>query len=206
MMLTAFSVVFGAALFGTAGWLGRLVSDTWYGAIEREADGPLAIALPVWAFVVPAACIGIAVGIRGATPLHVAVMVIGVLALTVCAATDVRTGMIPDLFTLGPLVLVLALAMAQRDWLVPAGAAFAFVPFAILAVASRGRGMGWGDVKLAALGGALVGMGGITLAVAFAALAASIVGFAYGRRRAPIAFGPYLAVSIGATLGLASST
>jgi prepilin signal peptidase PulO-like enzyme (type II secretory pathway) len=204
-MLHVLAAAFGAALFGTAGWLGRLVSDTWYGAIEREADGPPAIAVPTWVFVLAAACIGIAIGTRGASPLHVAILIIATLSLTVCAATDVRTGMIPDLFTLGPLVVVLAIALAQGDWLAPAGALFAFVPFAVLAAFSRGRGMGWGDVKLAALGGALVGMGAITLAVAFAAVAASIVGFAYGRRRAPIAFGPYLAVSIGATLGLAST-
>jgi len=62
--------------------------------------------------------------------------------------------------------------------------------------------MGWGDVKLAALGGALVGMGGIALAVVLASAAAFAVGVTGGRARRPIAFGPYLAASIGASLAL----
>ncbi len=60
--------------------------------------------------------------------------------------------------------------------------------------------MGWGDVKLAAFGGALVGIGGITFAVTLAAAAAYFVFAVTGRARRPIAFGPYLAVAIGAFL------
>lgn len=201
-MLPAFFGAFGAALFGLAGWLGRLLADTWYGTLEREADGPPAGAIPVWVFVAAPACLGAIVGVRGAMPLQLAVAIVAVIALTVCAATDVRTGMIPDAFTLGPLVVVLAVAALEREWMPLFGAVFAFVPFAGIAAVSRGRGMGWGDVKLATLGGALVGMGGITLAVAMASLAACVVGVVGGRARRPIAFGPYLAASIGAALGL----
>jgi leader peptidase (prepilin peptidase)/N-methyltransferase len=125
-----------------------------------------------------------------------------VLSLTVCAATDARTGTIPDLFTLGPLILVLGASAATRDWMPLLGAAFAFVPFAAIALFSRGSGMGWGDVKLAALGGALVGLGGITLAVLLASISAYFWAVAKGRARRPIAFGPYLAATIGAVLGL----
>jgi prepilin signal peptidase PulO-like enzyme (type II secretory pathway) len=52
------------------------------------------------------------------------------------------------------------------------------------------------------LGGALVGMGGIALAVVVASAAAFAVGVTGGRARRPIAFGPYLAASIGASLAL----
>jgi leader peptidase (prepilin peptidase)/N-methyltransferase len=202
MMLPALTGVFAAALFGLAGWLGRLLANTWYSTLERADDGPPAGTIPAWLFVALPACLGAIAGVRGATPLHVALLLVAVVALTVCAATDVRTGMIPDAFTLGPLIVVLGVAAFEGAWMPLFGAAFGFVPFAALAAFSRGRGMGWGDVKLAALGGALVGMGGITLAVATAALAACIAGVAGGRARRPIAFGPYLAVSIGAALGL----
>jgi leader peptidase (prepilin peptidase)/N-methyltransferase len=201
-MLTALSGAFGAALFGLAGWLGVLVAQTWYGTLEREADGPPAGAIPTWVFVAAPACLGAIVGVRGALPLQVALLIVAVIALTVCAATDVRMGMIPDAFTLGPLIVVLAVAALERVWMPLFGALFAFVPFAVIAAVSRGRGMGWGDVKLAALGGALVGMGGITLAVAMASLAVCIVGVVSDRARRPIAFGPYLAASIGVALGL----
>jgi prepilin signal peptidase PulO-like enzyme (type II secretory pathway) len=64
--------------------------------------------------------------------------------------------------------------------------------------------MGWGDVKLAALGGALVGMAGITLAAGAASLIVVLLSVARRRPRQPIAFGPYLAASIGASLGIGS--
>jgi prepilin signal peptidase PulO-like enzyme (type II secretory pathway) len=133
--------------------------------------------------------------------LQLVLLIVAVIALSVCAATDMRTGMIPDASTLGPLILVLAISAFEREWMPLFGAAFAFVPFAAIAVATRGRGMGWGDVKLVALGGALVGMGGITLAVAMASLAAGVVGVMGNRVRRPIAFGPYLAASIVIALG-----
>jgi prepilin signal peptidase PulO-like enzyme (type II secretory pathway) len=110
--------------------------------------------------------------------------------------------MIPDLFSLGALAVVVAASAFAHDWTPLLGALFVFVPFAAMAWLSKGRGMGWGDVKLAALGGALVGMFGITLAVVLASVAAYVVGRTGGRARRPIAFGPYLAASIGAALAV----
>ena len=205
MALVLLSGIVGAAIFGAAGWLGGMLADTWYRAVRSEADGPRPVVVPGWAFIAVPASIGAIVGTRGVGPLQGALLLTAVFALTVCASTDLRAGMLPDLFTLGPLAGVLALSAARRDWMPLLGAAFAFVPFAATAAVSRGRGMGWGDVKLAALGGALIGMGGITLAVALAAAAAFIVGAVQGRAREPIAFGPYLAVSIGAGLALGNA-
>ena len=199
------AAVAGAAMFGAAGWLGAVLGGSWFKPIEPNADGPPAVLVPPWVFVLLPACVGAAIGLRAPQPLPVAMLLIAVLALTICAATDLRTGLIPDLFTLGPLIAVLALAALRRDWAPPLGALFAFAPFAALAALSRGRGMGWGDVKLAAFGGALVGMGGITVAVAVAAVVAAIVARSGGCGRRPIAFGPYLAASIAAWLGLSSS-
>jgi prepilin signal peptidase PulO-like enzyme (type II secretory pathway) len=204
-MLTLISGIIAAALFAAAGWLGALLSEALYGTLTPEADGPAAIEVPVWAFAAAPAVIGFFVGFQGDQPLHIAIFLIAVLSLTACAATDFRAGMIPDLFSVGPLLVVLALAAVQHDWAPPVGALFAFVPFALLALFSRGRGMGWGDVKLATLGGALVGMTGITLAVALASVAAFIVGRTGGRARQAIAFGPYLAASIGAALAVGST-
>jgi prepilin signal peptidase PulO-like enzyme (type II secretory pathway) len=204
MLIVLVSGVLGAALFGTAGWLGQRISVRWYAGLVRADDGPAPIAVPSWIFVVVPACVGIAVGLHGATPVDAAILLFAVLALTVCAATDVRVGMIPDLFTLGPLALTLAVAALLHEWSPLLGAAFAFVPFAALALVSRGRGMGWGDVKLAALGGALAGMAGITLAAVAASLTVVLLSVSRERRRKPIAFGPYLAASIGASLAFGS--
>jgi prepilin signal peptidase PulO-like enzyme (type II secretory pathway) len=203
-MLLILSGVFGAALFGTAGWFGRVLSETCYGALERAVDGPLPLALPAWLFAALPAALGLVMGLQGVRALPLALLVVAVLSLSVCAATDLRTGLVPDLFTVGPLIVIVAVSAVGRDWLPLAGAAFALLPFAAIAALTHGRGMGWGDVKLAALGGALVGIGGITLAVVLASAAAYAVVAVTGQMRRPIAFGPYLAVSIGVLLGLGS--
>jgi prepilin signal peptidase PulO-like enzyme (type II secretory pathway) len=71
------------------------------------------------------------------------------------------------------------------------------VPFAIFAYLSRGRGMGWGDVKLAAVAGALLGASNALLALALATFAAAVSAkFRRGTANEPLAFAPYL---IGAT-------
>jgi leader peptidase (prepilin peptidase)/N-methyltransferase len=204
-MLLVLSGVLGAALFAAAGWLGKFLADMWFGAIEREDDGPLPVTLPQWVYVVAPACVGLTVGIRSAQPVQVAILLLAVVSLAACAAIDCRTGLIPDMFTLGPLILVLSFAALRHEWAPILGALFAFVPFAAIAAISRGRGMGWGDVKLATLGGALVGMSGITLAVAMASAWVFLSGAFRGRPRRPIAFGPYLVVSIGAAVGFGGS-
>jgi leader peptidase (prepilin peptidase)/N-methyltransferase len=201
-MLVVLAAVAGAGLFGAAGWLGTQIAERFYGTIPSQADGPPAQVVPQWAFVAIPAAIGAAVATQGASPMRMALLVLAVCALSVCAATDLRCGVIPDAFTLVPLALVLAVSAVAHDASAICGAAIVAVPFAALAAISRGRGMGWGDVKLAALGGALAGMAGITLAVAVAAIVAAMVGVIGGRTRRPIAFGPYLAAAIVATFAL----
>ncbi len=104
MLLMMLSGALGAALFGTAGWCGRMLAETRYASLEREADGPLPVALPAWLFVAVPAGLGTVVGLHGVQPVTLALLVIAVLSLTVCAATDLRSGLLPDLFTIGPLV------------------------------------------------------------------------------------------------------
>jgi prepilin signal peptidase PulO-like enzyme (type II secretory pathway) len=72
----------------------------------------------------------------------------------------------------------------------------AFLPFALAALLSKGRGMGWGDSKLAALGGAVLGLQLSLLTFAAACLALVAVGWIRNRRTEPMAFAPYLAVAI----------
>jgi prepilin signal peptidase PulO-like enzyme (type II secretory pathway) len=198
----ALTLVAGAIVFGAAGWLGTIVATERYGAIPPRHDGPASRTLPAALLVAVAACVGVLVVAHGPAPDEIAIALLAVVALCVCAAADARTGVIPDLFTLAPLAIVLVDAVVRRAWDPLAGALFALVPFALIALVTRGRGMGWGDVKLAVLGGALVGMGGIALAVVVASLAVTAIGVLRGRGRVPIAFGPYLAASIGAALAL----
>jgi len=82
------------------------------------------------------------------------------------------------------------------------GAVVMFLPFALFALLSKGRGMGWGDVKLAALGGAVLGPPAAMLAFAGACLIAVFIAALRKRRSEPIAFAPYLCGAIAASLAL----
>ena len=191
-----------AALFASAGWLGARAGERLCAGIEAYEDSPASFVPPHWPFAAGAAAIGAAVALQGVSPAHAAVLLIVTFALAGGAAADFRCGMLPDVMTVGPLALVVAFGAWSHDWSPAVGAAFVAVPFAFAALISRGRGMGWGDVKLAALGGALLGVADAALAFLLAALAAYLVARRSAGLRRPIAFGPYLAASIAASLTL----
>jgi leader peptidase (prepilin peptidase)/N-methyltransferase len=194
-----FTVVCMSA-FAAAGWIGARIGERLCANVEPYADGPGTVAFARWPFAAIAACIGAAVAWQEPSLAHLAVLAVVTLALAGGAAADLRCGMLPDVLTLGPLALVIALGAVSRDWSPALGAACVAVPFALAALFTRGRGMGWGDVKLAALGGALLGVADAALAFMLAAFAAYVVARRTAGVRRPIAFGPYLAASIAATL------
>jgi leader peptidase (prepilin peptidase)/N-methyltransferase len=84
------------------------------------------------------------------------------------------------------------------------GGAIGFVVFLLIALVSRG-GMGWGDVKLAALIGLATGFPLVFVAIIMAAILGGIVAVALlvarrRGRREMIPFGPFLAVAAMVTL------
>ncbi|MGH7661574.1 MAG: prepilin peptidase [Vulcanimicrobiaceae bacterium] len=199
--MIAITTIFTALLFSSAAWAGTLLAETLCSDRTPADDGPAPIAYKRWPFAAGAAAIGIVTGVQGISPAHTAIFTVAVLALAGCAAADLSCGMLPDVLTLGPLAFFAGLGVVFHSWSPVLGAALAFVPFAATALVSRGRGMGWGDAKLAAFGGAFLGARDATLAFTLAAIAAYIVARRSGHPRRAIAFGPYLAGSI-ATISL----
>jgi leader peptidase (prepilin peptidase)/N-methyltransferase len=114
--------------------------------------------------------------------------------------SDVRCGIVPDVFTLGPLALVITVAIVSHEWWPIASCAIVAVAFGAAALVSRGRGMGWGDVKLAALGGAVLGLDAAVLSCVAACLAAGLIALIRGRIHRPIAFAPYLVAAFAVSL------
>jgi leader peptidase (prepilin peptidase)/N-methyltransferase len=114
--------------------------------------------------------------------------------------SDVRCGIVPDVFTLGPLALILSVAIYSHEWWAIASCAIVSLAFGIAALVSRGRGMGWGDVKLAALGGAVLGLDAAVLSCVAACLAAGLIALIRGRVDRPIAFAPYLVATFALSL------
>jgi prepilin signal peptidase PulO-like enzyme (type II secretory pathway) len=201
MMIASIATV----AFAVAAWAGALLADVLSKNFQPHDDGPTPVVFPRWPFPAAGALIGLASALHDPAPLHLAVVGVVLVALAACTACDLRCGMLPDICTLGPLALIIGLAAYQHNWAPSLAASFIGIPFAAAALFSRGRAMGWGDVKLAALGGALLGAPGATLAVTFAAVAAYLIAWHTDSLRRPIAFGPYLAVSIAATGALGGS-
>jgi len=186
----------GAVLFASTAVAGMALAAAICNRIEAYEDGPQTGTPPVMALVGGAALIG---GVAGA---HADATRLGIVAV-VCGAfaavwyCDVARGVVPEVFTLGPLALFAALAFVWHDPQLIVHAAIVFVPFAIAAALSKGRGMGWGDAKLAAVSGAVLGASNALLACAFAAFAAAVgAKFRPAGAGKPLAFAPYI---IGAT-------
>lgn len=190
----------GAVFFAAAAYAGILVASLL--PIERLPDGPQPAQPPIVWLILASAVVGAFVTAHVSSPGAIALLsaFCGILAAICC--TDMRYGIVPDVFTLLPLAALLAYAVAARQWQIPVSAAVPFIPFAIVAGISHGKGIGWGDVKLAALGGAVLGAETATVAFTLSCFAAVIVAHLRGRRGVPIAFAPYLAGAIAAAMPL----
>lgn len=197
------TMLVGAFVFGAAGLIGVLCALAILPKLKPFEDGPAPIAVNPFALVGGSAVLGAFMASRHVpTPeLLTSAVVAGILAaIWYC---DARTGLVPDVFTLIPLGLAFIDSVFAHQ-LVPVivSAAVLFIPFAAGALLSKGRGMGWGDAKLAALAGALLGMMLATLSLGVASLVAVIVtSIRYRSKPVPIAFAPYMCVGI--VLGLA---
>jgi prepilin signal peptidase PulO-like enzyme (type II secretory pathway) len=189
-------VVFACAAFLTiqfAAWICRNV-------VPFE-DGPRAGKPPVVALIAGSLIVGAVLGARTSNLALLAVELVLVVSLAAAWYSDVRCGIVPDYFTLLPLALVIGLALLTHQYGPPISAAIVFLPFGAAAFLSKGRGMGWGDVKLAMLGASVLPLEAAILAFAGACFVAVVVAVARKRRSEPIAFAPYLAGAIA--LGMA---
>ncbi|MHB8147625.1 MAG: prepilin peptidase [Vulcanimicrobiaceae bacterium] len=128
-------------------------------------------------------------------------------ALVASTWTDLRLGLIVDRVTLPASVSVLALLIVGGHAIASiVGMAGASAVLLALHMVTRGRGMGLGDVKLAAVIGASLGLYRSVVALGCAFVLGAIVGVVIlsirrARRGAQVAFAPYLAIgSIAAIL------
>jgi prepilin signal peptidase PulO-like enzyme (type II secretory pathway) len=196
------ATLLGALFFAAAGYLGALLGITFADRLQALPDGPPAQEAPIAILIGGCALIGAVVSTHVTSPPNILLIALICVALVAVYITDARRGIVPDIFTIGPLAIMLLIALWQHEWQLLVAVAVPFVPFAIAAVLSRGRGMGWGDVKLVALGGAILGARISILAFAGACIAAVAINYLRGNKRGPIAFAPYLASAIGLAIPL----
>lgn len=198
------SPIVGALFFAMTGYTAVLLAALLTRRIEPYADGPQPGAEPpIWLLVLGCSLIGALVTAHASSGMQVAIAATACTALAGAWYSDAQCGIVPDLFTLVPLAIVLAVGAAEQQWSIFISASIPFVPFALAAVLSHGRGMGWADVKLAALAGALLGAQVALLALAAACIAAVVYARTRNASSKPIAFAPYIAAAIAAAIPLA---
>jgi leader peptidase (prepilin peptidase)/N-methyltransferase len=143
----------------------------------------------------------------------------GVLAFYACLfiiifVIDLEHGLILNKVVYPGMVVALLLALYPWPWLTESmvmrvayaalGGGIGFGIFLLIALVSRG-GMGWGDVKLAALIGLATGFPLVFVAIIMGAILGGIVAVALviakrRKRRETIPFGPFLALAAMITL------
>lgn len=166
------------------------------------ADGPAPRAPHVPSFVCVAGAVGGALALRHAGAWELVVSAILTAALAACCYCDIGCGIVPDEFTLVPLAAILVLSIFARSVSPFVSSVIVAAPFACVALVSKGRGLGWGDVKLAALVGAVLGMQVTIVAFGAACFVAAASAAIRRKRNEPIAFAPYLAGSAAIALAL----
>ncbi len=135
-----------------------------------------------------------------------ALLGVGLGAVVVAAACDFECGYVFDAITMPSLgIMIVLTSFAHTTPAFAGGAAATGGALAAVYAATRGRGLGLGDVKLACCIGGCTGVqGGIaSLAIAFAlggVCGAYLVIFKRGKRGDELRFAPFLAAGMAAAL------
>ncbi len=197
MLMLAVGVLFGCAAF-----CGIVLASLICARLGTPEAGPKLNAPRPIAIVAGAVVLGLVIVARHASVEEIGLTALVCMPLAGAWFSDSLKGIIPDAFTLGPLAIVAGYVVLHHAWWLALSAIVPFVPFAIAAMLSKGRGMGWGDAKLVAFGGAVLGMQTAVLVFALACFAATIVSVIRDRGTTPVAFGPYLVASVAITIAL----
>jgi leader peptidase (prepilin peptidase)/N-methyltransferase len=127
--------------------------------------------------------------------------------LVVVSFIDLDLMILPDVFTIGGMILGMigAALNPQREfmasvWGVLMGGGFLWLVAYLYLLARKEEGMGGGDIKLLAWIGAVLGWTGVPFVVLVSSLLGSVIGVALSLRRrsglkSVIPFGPYLAAA-----------
>ncbi|MHB8432757.1 MAG: prepilin peptidase [Candidatus Tyrphobacter sp.] len=185
-----------AFIYACAATCGIIAADFVCARIQRHDDGPAPMWLHPAVPIVLFALLGIVVAARGGNLAQLGTIALLGVPLVGAWYSDARTGIVPDAFTLAPLGIIALGVLLHHTWWIAISAVVVFAAFALAATFSRGRGMGWGDAKLAMLTGAALGLQTSLLALAVACFAATVVSVIRNKGTQPIAFAPYIVVAM----------
>lgn len=189
-------LLLSAFIFGCAASVAVTLAQLLTARVPDLDDAPRRTNLHPVIPVAFTAALGVLLAARGADTLQLAVVALAAIPLVGSWYSDARKGIIPDWFTLLPLALIAVYVVLHHAWAVALFSVIMFAIFACAAIISHGRGMGWGDAKLAGVAGAILGLPWSFGVLGVACLAATIASIIRDRGKTPIAFGPYIAVSV----------
>jgi prepilin signal peptidase PulO-like enzyme (type II secretory pathway) len=190
------AVVVWGFIFACAATCGVVAAHLLCANIEAPEGGPVTKPLHPAFLIVGFALFGLLVAARGADVQELGIVALVGVPLMGAWYSDTIKGIVPDAFTLVPLAIVIGMIIWRHTWWVGFSMAVVFAAFAMAAWFSKGRGMGWGDAKLAALCGALLGLQAALFMLAVACLAATGVAVIRSRGKQPVAFAPYIIAAI----------
>lgn len=199
-------LLLSALIFAASGVVGVALAQLLVPGTE-QTEGDPARKAPHSA--IPAtfmAAIGAVLALRGADAEQLAFVALLGVPLIGSWCADSRKGYVPDAFTLLPLAVIAIYAVASHDWKILLFAAITFAAFACAALLSRGRGMGWGDAKLAGLAGAVLGLPWSFGVLGIACLAATVGSIIRDRGKSPIAFAFYVSICVLTSLAFTLGT
>ncbi len=185
--------------FACAGFLATRGAEWATSSLPRFRDLPVLGEPPPWLVGLLAAgtgWIGATYQGQGANPYALSLIALLCLTLDFACCCDIRVGRLPLLFTLPVLAVLVLGAVIASDWLALIGCAVVAAPFALSAVFSKGRSLGWSEVQLVMLGALVLNLTLGLLTFAAACFLAVGVALVRGTLKKPIVFAPYLALTI----------
>lgn len=197
-------IVSGMLFFAFAAYFGVLLAGPLCAKLGGGDETVRTFSPPAAAIVAAGAVLGAILVRYAVSPAQIAIAATACVTLAAIVMVDARHAIIPDVCTLAPLAALLAYAVLRHEWSVPVSALVPLVPFAIAAAVSDGYGMGWGDVKLAALGGALLGAELSVVALSAACLTAVVVARMVFKTKRAVPLGPFMAGAIAFALPASS--
>jgi len=197
-----FAIFAWGLIYGCAATCGVVLAYFICSRLTRLEGGPAPVRLPPAVPIAVFAVLGMFLAARQGQISQLGIVALLGVPFIGAWYSDARTGIIPDVFTLIPLAIVAVGVFLNHTWWVAISGAVVFAAFALAALFSKGRGMGWGDAKLATLAGTVLGLQSSLLALGVACFAATLVSVIRNRGTQPIAFAPYIVVTVLITIGI----
>lgn len=188
--MTGIFALVGALMFASAAWFGYVLA----GAIIARGTERFGDAKPL-AIVGTGCALGALIGLHESSPLHLLGLSLVVVSLAALVRCDIALHWSPPWLALVPLGAIIGIAIVHHAYTVPIAALLVSLPFASIALMTKGTGMSWSDVRIAALGASLLGFFPAVVAFSSAALVLAFIQRGF-RRGAGAPFAPYL---VGAT-------